>query len=535
VSDEVVTPNELIHIALAAPVDLLWNGGIGTYVKASTESHDQAGDRTNDAVRVDGNELRCKVAVEGGNLGFTQAARIEYASGGGRINTDFIDNSGGVDCSDREVNLKILCSLAIERGELDRDSRDDLISQVADQVVERILYDNYQQAQILSQEVAAASRRMDAYEELMRSLEADGMLDRVIDGLPSSDEMSERARAGRPLTRPELAVLLADAKRSVKDSIVDSALPEDPYLLNDVRQYFPANVTERFDHLLAAHPLRRQLIATLLANDVVNSEGVVFVSRVCGQTGADPSEVVAAYRVARDVSRAVQRWEAIEATFGQVSMERWNRLMQASDRAVAALTRWFLSLVDGESLGELIADFAPGFEEIESEAFEVGPPEWRRGRADAVARLVAEGVPEDLARRHAALPVVVYGGDVIQVATDTDKGVRETLEIFLCIGRALGLDQLTDIARTLEPADRWHRWALWTAEEELLAVRRRAAERVIEFSEGRRGEEAVEHFLETREGHVSRLIRFMQTFELTGETDVAPLMVALRQVRAALS
>jgi glutamate dehydrogenase len=273
----------------------------------------------------------------------------------------------------------------------------------------------------------------------------------------------------------------------------------------------------------------------LLANDVVNSEGVVFVSRVCGQTGASAAEVVAAYRVARDVSRAVQRWEAIEATFGHVPMDRWRKLMQASDRAVAALTRWYLSRVDESTIGHLVEAHAPGFDEIETAAFEVGPADWRRNRAEMVARLVDEGVPEALARRHAALPVVVYGGDVIQVAAMNERGVRETLEVFLHIGRTLGLDRLTDLARTLEPSNRWQRWALWTVEEELLAVRRRAAERVVELSEGRHGEAAVEHFLEARESHVGRLVRFMQSFDMALDTDVSPLMVALRQVRAALS
>ncbi|MDH4118313.1 MAG: NAD-glutamate dehydrogenase, partial [Acidimicrobiia bacterium] len=219
VSESVFTPNELIRAILAAPVDLLWNGGIGTYVKASHEQHGDAGDRTNDGVRVNGRDLRARVVVEGGNLGFTQAGRIEYALGGGRINTDFIDNSGGVDCSDREVNLKILLGLAEDRGLIDRDARNELVASVVDDVVGAILYDNFQQAQMLSQEEASASRRMEAYEELISGLEDSGALDREVEGLPASEAMGERMRTGQVLTRPELSVLLAYAKRGIKDAV----------------------------------------------------------------------------------------------------------------------------------------------------------------------------------------------------------------------------------------------------------------------------------------------------------------------------
>jgi glutamate dehydrogenase len=535
VTGTVFAPNDLIRAILSAPVDLLWNGGIGTYVKASHESHADVGDRTNDPVRVDGATLRARVLVEGGNLGLTQAGRIEYAARGGRINTDFIDNSGGVDCSDREVNLKILLTLAEKRARIDREARDELISAVVDDVVEAILYDNYQQAQMLSQEESSADRRMEAYEELMVSLEERGMLDRSVEGLPSTELMTERTRAGQVLTRPELSVLLAYAKRSVKESVLASNLPDDPYLVGDLRHYFPVGVVDLFGDLLVEHPLKRELVTNALANDVVNSEGIVFVERLTRQTGADPAEVVAAYRVARDVTRAVDRWEAIEQAFGVVPMDLWTRLMQVSDRSVAAVTRWFLAHGVEGSIGEMVETYRPGFEEIERCAFEVGPEEWRINRSEAIARLREAGVSESLARRHAALPVVVYGADVIDVAMAHGRDVEDTLDIFLRVGRSLGLDQLTDLTRGVIAETHWQRWALWTVEEEMLAIRRRAAERVIEVAGTLEGDEAVKHFLSVRSGHVSRLVRFMRSFDITIDGDVSPLVVALRQVRAALS
>jgi glutamate dehydrogenase len=216
-------------------------------------------------------------------------------------------------------------------------------------------------------------------------------------------------------------------------------------------------------------------------------------------------------------------------------MDTWTRLMQVSDRSVAAVTRWYLARGDGASIGETVAAHRPGFDEIERHAFEVGPEEWRTNREEAIARFRDDGVPESLARRHAALPVIVYGADVIEVANHFDRRIDDTLDVFLRIGRALGLDHLTDLTRKVVAENRWQRWALWTVEEEMLAIRRRAAERVLEIAGSLTGEEAVNHFLSVRSSHVARLVRFMRSFSLTTGGEVAPLVVALRQVRAALS
>ena len=292
---DALTPSEVIQAILRAPVDVLWNGGIGTVVKASTESDADALDRSSDAIRVDASDLRCRVVAEGGNLGFTQRARIEYARAGGRINADFIDNSSGVDCSDHEVNLKILLDLAVRRGELDGEGRDALLVEVTDDVAAHVLYDSFLQAQILVQEVRASASRMFAYEDLMESLEAEGLLHRDVEFLPSSEEMADRRRSGRGLERPELAVLLAYAKRSLTGALLRSTLPDDAYLDDELRGYFPPAVVERFDALLSDHPLRRELVATIVANDVVNALGPTFVSRLVAEQGAEPADVVRAY------------------------------------------------------------------------------------------------------------------------------------------------------------------------------------------------------------------------------------------------
>ena len=291
-----LTPNEVIHAILQAPVDVLWNGGIGTVVKASTETDAEALDRSSDAIRVDATELRCRVVAEGGNLGLTQRARIEFAREGGLINADFIDNSAGVDCSDHEVNLKVLLDLAVRRGELDAAERDALLAEVTDDVAAHVLYDSFLQAQMLAQEVRGSATRMFAYEDLMAALEAEGLLQREVEFLPSSEEMADRRRSGRGLERPELAVLLAYAKRSLTGALLRSSLPDDAYLEGDLRGYFPPAVVERLGHLLGEHPLRRELVATIVSNHVVNALGPTFVSRLVAEQGAEPADVVRAYR-----------------------------------------------------------------------------------------------------------------------------------------------------------------------------------------------------------------------------------------------
>ncbi len=535
ITDEVLAPPDLIRAILTAPVDLIWNGGIGTYVKARDETNEEVGDRSNDAVRVDAADLRARVVVEGGNLGFTQRGRIEYARAGGRINTDFIDNSGGVDCSDREVNLKILLGLAEERGRLERDDRNRLVQEAAEGVVDRILYDNFLQVQMLSQEELASPHRMEAYDDLMSTLEAQGIVDRSIDFLPTSEEIAERVRVGEGMTRPELAVLLADAKRSLEESLVASDLPDDPYFLTDLHRYFPDNVVERFGDLVEHHPLRRELVATIVANDVVNSEGVTFVDRLCRQTGADPAEVVRAYRVARDVAGAVRRWEMIESLFGRLDAETWNVLMGRVDRLVAVLTRWYLARLNGVAMGEIVAAHGPAFREVEATLPEAGPPEWRKERDEEVERLRRAGVPDATARWHAFMPGLVHAPDIIEVAERFARSVPDVTRAFFLVGQAVRLDRLEEMVVALPADSPWDRWATQTMEDELLALRRALVCEILAEGGGRSATEAVDHYLAEHSRAVARLVRFMRSLEAQPVEDLAPVLVGIRQVRALIS
>jgi glutamate dehydrogenase len=531
-----MTPNELIRWILQAPVDLLWNGGIGTYVKHSRETNADVGDRANDGVRISGNQVRARVVAEGGNLGFTQRGRIEYALGGGRINTDFIDNSAGVDTSDHEVNLKILLGLAVARGELTMPERDELLAACSDDVVKAVLYDNYLQAQILSQEMTVSAQRLETYEDLMRQLEQEGELEREVEFLPSSEEIAERRTKGLGLTRPELAVLLAYAKRSVYAALLASDLPDSSYLARDLATYFPERIVQRFGHLLEEHPLRREIIATMAANDVVNSQGITFVSRMVTEVGASEADAVRAFRIARDVTGAIARWDAIEALDGQIDPALQIELLNGVDWLVEATARWYLVQGGDVRLSEVIDAARDRFAELAAVIDQIGPEAWRSEHEAEARRLVGQGVPEDVARRHAFQPELVHGPDIIAISTATGRSPLEVARGFFLLGERLGIDWLEHRLEEIPAGTRWHRWARQALEDDLLAVRRELAEGVLAAAtEGQPIDEAVDAFLASRAEPVARVHRFIRALGVEGVTDLAQMTVALRQLRSLLA
>ena len=301
VSAESLTPSELMSAILRAPVDLLWNGGIGTYVKAKSETHADVGDKANDALRVNGAELRAKVVGEGGNLGFTQRGRIEFALGGGRVNTDAIDNAGGVNCSDHEVNIKVLLDTVVAEGDMTVKQRNALLAEMTDAVAERVLRGSYTQTQALSLARAQAPAMLDVHDRVMRDLEAAGRLDRALEALPDAETVAERRTAGLGLTQPELAVVLAYAKITLYAALLESDLPEDSALDDELDLYFPAPLPERFGDVMRRHRLRREIVATRVTNDLIDRAGTTFVFRLREDTGASPADIARASIVAREV------------------------------------------------------------------------------------------------------------------------------------------------------------------------------------------------------------------------------------------
>ena len=531
VEAESPTPSEVISAILKAPVDLLWNGGIGTFVKASTETNADVGDRANDAIRANGTEVRAQVVAEAGNLGFTQKGRIEYAEAGGRINTDAIDNSAGVDTSDHEVNLKILLGIAIASGDLTLKQRDDLLREVEADVAAHVLYDNYLQAQILSQEAAVSAERIEAYEDLISHLEAEGLLDRQLESLPATEEMAERARAGRGMARPELCILLAYAKRSLKEAVRASTLPDDPYLDRDVRRYFPPKVVERFGDLIEQHPLRRDLAATIVANEVVNDLGITWTSRLAIETGAEPAQAARAFWIARDVTGAVERWADVEALDGTIDPVLQNVLMVGVDTLVEDVARWYLLNAPAAPPGETIETVKPLFSELSEVIDRTGSPAWRAAREEVGRGLAAQGVGPALARRHAFQPELAHAPDIVSVARATGRPIEDVASAFFLVGERLHLDWLERRLAELPEVSRWERWAVQAMADDLMALRRDVALRALQSSDSGPVAEALERYLGGRAKACERLGRLVGALSAQGEASVAALTVALRQVR----
>jgi glutamate dehydrogenase len=413
------------------------------------------------------------------------------------------------------------------------DERNRLLHDVTDDVVRHVLYDNFLQAQILSQEAQRSAGRMEAYEDLMQGLEAEGLLDRAIEFLPTSEEMSERRRAGRGLTRPELAVLLAYAKQSVTNALLASSLPDSSYLEQDARAYFPPAVVERFGSLVSEHPLRRELVATLVSNDVVNSQGITFVSRVAAETGAEAADVVRAYRIARDVTDAVGRWEAIEALVGTVAPGVLDELLAGVDQLVETIARWYLGHAAGR-LGRAIEADRDPFERFAAVAPGVASDAWRHDREREAWRLMDAGVPEDVARRHAFQPALAYGPAVVDVARDTGAAIEDVARTFSLIGEAMYLDWLEGKLAAIPAASRWQRWAIQATWEDLHLLRRELAERVLAQAAGGAVDEALGSFLADHADGFDRLARFMRRLSSEETPDIAAMTVAVRKVRSIL-
>ncbi|MGB3429709.1 MAG: NAD-glutamate dehydrogenase domain-containing protein, partial [Burkholderiaceae bacterium] len=383
-----LTPAELISAILKAPVDLLYNGGIGTYVKSSGETHADVGDRANDTVRIDGRELRCKVVGEGGNLGFTQLGRVEAARAGVRLYTDAIDNSAGVDTSDHEVNIKILLSLPIAEGELTEKQRNALLAEMTDEVAQLVLRDNYFQTQSLSVSGRAGGRLLDHQQRFIRFLEKEGRLNRALEYLPSDEEIDERRTRGVALTGPERAVLLAYSKMWLFDALLASDLLEDPWVATGLQRYFPVPLRERFGPYIERHPLRREIIATHVLNSMVNRVGATFVHRLMEATGATPPQIVRAYLLAREVFSLVSTWEAIERLDNVVADEVQSQMLNELGRRTGRATTWFLRsrrLV--EPMDRTIARFAPAASQMVE--FIAGAPAGAAWRAPIAERQLA--------------------------------------------------------------------------------------------------------------------------------------------------
>jgi glutamate dehydrogenase len=436
-----LTPNELISELLRAPVDLLWQGGIGTYVKSSSESHTDVGDKANDGLRVNGNELQCKVVGEGGNLGMTQLARVEYGLNGGRSNTDFIDNAGGVDCSDHEVNIKILLNAVVARGDLTEKHRNALLVQMTDAVAELVLHNNYRQAQTISLAEFQAEDRSGEYRRFIRLMEDAGRLNRALEFIPSDEELAERRVQGKALTRPELSVLISYSKGILKEELISSDLGADPYLANAVKTAFPQQLVDEYEQEIRSHRLHREIMATQIANDIVNRMGLNFVMRQSSATGASVADVARAYTTVMEIYLLRDLWDRIESLDNKIDSGVQMEMMLNLIRLVKRATRWLLRNRRYQlAPTRVIAEFREGMEQLR-DAF----PQMLRGRSAEQYQSLYEhyqeaGVDADLASEVARSHPAYTALGIIQAAGETQAPLLDVANLYFAVGERLELD-----------------------------------------------------------------------------------------------
>jgi glutamate dehydrogenase len=530
--DELV-PNDLVREILRAPVDLLWNGGIGTYVKASSETHSEAGDKANDAVRVDAGELRARVVGEGGNLGFTQLGRIEYATAGGRINTDAIDNVAGVNCSDHEVNIKILLDGLVADGDLTEKQRNELLVEMTDAVGEHVLYGSYTQTQAMSLALAQAAPMIDVHTRLIRHLEQVAGLDRRIEFLPSDDALVERKAEQQGLVAPELAVVMAYCKIQLYARLLDSDLPEDTFLTDDLARYFPAPLSQRYSAQMERHRLRREIVATAVANQLVDRAGTTFAFRLGEETAAPASVLARGYAVAREVFEMRSFFSAVEQLDNEVEAETQLAMLIDGRRLVERATRWLVrTSPDGIDIAVAIHYFEPGAKLLARALPGVLDGEDREVFDGRVRELQSAGVPVALAERVAGMPSLLSVFDIVEVARATGHDQAQVMETYFGIGSRLELNWLRDRIIELPRANRWQALARAALRDDLYSLHRALTHEVLQ-GRGRSdsSESAISAWSERNRAAVERCLGMVADVKASRVYDMTTLPVVLREVR----
>jgi glutamate dehydrogenase len=461
VKAETLSPNELITAILASRAELLYLGGIGTYVKASSQSNLDVGDKANDAVRVNARDLRCRVVAEGANLGFTQAGRVEFALGGGRIDTDAIDNSAGVDTSDHEVNIKILTGAAERAGRLTRGERDALLVSMTDEIASHVLAHNYDQTLALSLLEAGASQDLDAHVRFIADLEASGRLDRALEGLPGDATIAQRAAEGKSLTRPELAVLLAYGKLDLFDDIIAGAAPDDPHFQATLESYFPSALT-RFEPEMTHHRLRREIIATVIENDMVNLCGPSFAGRVRAATGCDTAALVTAFEAARQIFRFSDLWSRVERLDGQAPASAQTALYRELAHGLRGLTFWLVRRAGrgGRDIEGLSRTYRPAVDAVKALVPAVLSPFEQKAAVHRAKAWIKMGAPKDIAHSVALVRPLALVPDLADLADRQAWPIEHAAFVFNRVGGAFAFDRLRAAAAARPPADTFERQAV---------------------------------------------------------------------------
>ncbi len=537
-----MTPAELMRAILLAPVDLLWNGGIGTYVKASTESNADAGDKANDAIRVDGQELRAHCVGEGGNLGLTQLGRIEYAlrgrdGGGGRINTDFIDNSAGVDTSDHEVNIKILLDKVVADGDLTSKQRNSLLADMTDEVGKLVLRDNYEQNLALANAAANGPGLLHVHETWIKKLERDGVVNRELEGLPTTREVRGRLERGEGLSVPELSVLLAWTKIVLAEELIASDLPDDPFLHADLFEYFPSKMRDTYKAQMLEHPLKREIIVTQVVNDLVNGAGMTFWPRLAGETGASAAELTNANFVAREIFGSLALRDELKTFDNVLPAELQTRMRIEMRTLVERASRWLVTNrrppLDSDAT---TAFFAAPVRRMMTELPELLTGEEQAAFARRRESLVLDGVPDELATRVAALHAAYQLLGVVDIAEAAGADPLEVARLHFNLGERLGLPRLVSRILELPRDDRWQTMARAALRDDLYAVHAQLTARLWKTTDGSLPtDERIAGWEDAEEGLVERAVGTLTEITRDDPAELARLSVGLRVVRGLLS
>ena len=519
-----LAPNDLINTILKAPVDLLYNGGIGTYVKASFESHAQVGDKGSDAFRVNGNELRCKVLGEGGNLGCTQNGRIEFAQAGGLIYTDAIDNSAGVDCSDHEVNIKILVGAVQESGALTQVQRNQLLASMTEEVGLLVLQDNYYQSQQIELAAARPTYLLDGQQTLMRWLESIGSLKRGIEYLPTDEELAKRKRDGKGLTRPENAVLMAYAKLNLFDELCASALPDDPFYAQVLKTYFPKALNETYPDFVANHALKREIIATSVTNAVVNRMGATFVNYLANEASCNAADVVSAYTLAREVFDLESIWDRIDELDGKVPSALQLGLLAQLSAITQRASRWMLRHRGEGDLPSMIARYEPAAAQLREHIDQWLPAEAREQWQAASVELVQAGVDAQLAEDLTVLDHLYPVLDLVDVAAKCNSSLEKAARTYFGVDHALDLGLWRAMIAKLPTETLWQTQARASARDDVYSIASQIVQRLL-------GEKQSVAEWEERHAKAIERINAMRESVAGAGADLAPVSVALRELR----
>lgn len=526
-----VQPLELIRLVLKMKVDLLWNGGIGTYVKASTESHADVGDKSNDNVRVNANQLRCKVVGEGGNLGLTQRARIEYSLNGGRVNTDFIDNSAGVDTSDREVNIKILLSDAAQSKKLSRAKRNTLLTEMTEEVAKLVLRSNYLQTQAISMMEAKSIERLDETARLITNLEKTGLLDRHLEFLPDEVEIDERRQRHQGFTRPEFAVVLSYAKIDLYNGLIESNQSLEDFLTTDPQRYFPAVLRRRYPDLIARHRLSPQILATLIANNIVNRMGPAFVKRVEQDTSVGCVTIARAYVVAREICRVGEMLQTIESLDNKIPAAVQETMMFEVSRILRHACYWLIEKYgDSLEIERTVALYKPGMSAIFARALSVFTGSTKESRKKAADEYVRLGVPKKLANRMSAIYLTRSMLDITDLANNYKTNVIETGKLYSELSDRLDIPWIYRNIEELKVEGRWQAMARSNLREEIYRERRELTSIVLR-KRGTTTPNAVGKWLEKNATAVQHFKNTLEEMKKRHEIDFSTLSVAQQELR----